>query len=67
MARRKSSKKAKRKAPKRKGVARRKPPKKKTPKKKRRKTLVPVSKDVLSGGIYAGDPTAGQISAPPTP
>jgi hypothetical protein len=65
MARNKATKKAKRKAPKRKVVVRRKPPKKKPPKKKRR--LTPVRKEVLSGGIYAGDPTAGQISAPPTP
>ncbi len=66
MARKKPTRKAKRKAPKRKVVARRKPPRKKPPKKKRRK-LVPVSKAVLSGGIYAGDPTSGQISAPPRP
>ena len=61
-----AKKKAKRTAAKKKPVARRNPTKKKPPRRVRpRKALTPVGKDVLTSGIYGGDPTSGQIATPP--
>jgi hypothetical protein len=59
--------KVKRTAAKRKPVARRKPTRKKPPRRPRpRKTLNPVDRQVLTMGIYGGDPTSGQIATPPS-
>lgn len=57
---------AKRTAAKGKPVARRNPTKKKPARRARPRTsLTPVAKDVLTSGIYGGDPTSGQIATPP--
>ena len=46
--------------------ARTKRARKKSPKAKPRRRTQPSSKAVLSGGIYAGDPTGGHIGDKPT-
>jgi len=58
--------KVKRTAAKRKPVARRKPTRKKPRRPRPRKTLNPVDRQVLTLGIYGGDPTSGQIATPPS-
>ena len=61
-----AKKKAKRTAAKRKLAGRRKPTRKQPPRLARpRKKLNPVDKQVLTLGIYGGDPTSGQIATPP--